>query len=51
MEKEELRARVHDKGTRVGAILRGLGGVLRNGGRVVGLDGEIGEAVRHDEDG
>lgn len=51
MEKEELRARIHDEGTRVGVILRGLGGVLRNGRRIVGLDGEIGEAVGHREDG
>jgi hypothetical protein len=45
-EEKELRARIHEEGTRVWGLLR----VGRNGGRAVVLDGEIGE-VDGDGDG
>lgn len=44
MEKKELRARIHDEGTRVW-------GVGRNGGRVAVLDGEVGEVDGDGDDG
>lgn len=49
MEKKELRAGIHDEGTRVWVNLRGFGRVLRD--RAIVLDGEAGEAVGDGDNG